>query len=59
MSEEKRVTNKEFSQKNPEFINACWDIERKTGKDAPRTARQASKFRRKTGLVWNSIKKNK
>ena len=47
MSEEKRMTNKEFSQKDSQFISAC----EKAG--VPATPRQASKYRKGYGKAVN------
>ena len=47
-----RVTNAEFARTDKLFIEACDKVTRTTGKGFPLTARQAGKWRRKTGLAY-------
>ena len=50
-----RMTNAEFATYNKELGDACWKVEQITGKEFPATARQAGKWRRKTGLAWKTV----
>jgi len=45
------MTNREFSESNPEFKAACGNVQ------IPATKRQASKWRRRLGKAWKEWQK--
>ncbi len=48
---QKRMTNKEYS-KTPAFVVRCGRVKEALGIELEATIRQASKYRRKTGLAY-------